>query len=83
MPPVHLSPFEVNGEHISDLTQEQFPDLLRRLLQAEARAHGIPLDGSHVASVIHAPDGGEDGRIEWRDGPARTPFLPVGSASSR
>ena len=76
MPPVHLSPFEVNGEHISDLTQEQFPDLLRRLLQAEARAHDIPLDGSHVASVIQAPDGGEDGRIEWRGGPARTSFLP-------
>lgn len=76
MSPVHLSPFEVNGKHISALTQEQFPDLLRRLLQAEARSHGIPLDGSHVASVIQAPDGGEDGRIEWPDGPARTRFLP-------
>ena len=76
MPPVHLSPFEVNGKYISALTQEQFPNLLRRLLLAEARSHDIPLDGSHVASVIQAPDGGEDGRIEWQGGPARTPFLP-------
>lgn len=76
MSPVRLSPFEVNGKHISTLTQDQFPNLLRRLLQAEARSHDIPLNGSHVASVIHAPDGGEDGRIEWQGGPARTSFLP-------
>jgi hypothetical protein len=34
------------------------------------------MDGVHVASNITAPDGGEDARIEWKDGPARTKFLP-------
>lgn len=30
----------------------------------------------HVAHDVNAPDGGEDGRISWREGPDHTPFLP-------
>ena len=70
------SPFRVNGEHLGSLTAAAFAALLRRLLHAEAQASGLPLDGIHVASNINAPDGGEDGRISWRDGPSHTPFLP-------
>ena len=70
------SPFQVNGEHVERLTEFWFPEFLRRLLHAEARAHDLPTDGIHVASVINAPDGGEDGRIEWQKGPERTPSLP-------
>ena len=29
-----------------------------------------------MSGNVNAPDGGEDGRIEWQDGPARTPSLP-------
>ena len=68
--------FEVSGEDIQALDERNFPKLLRRLLHAEARAFGVPEDGIHVASNIHAPDGGEDGRISWQGGPDRTAFLP-------
>ena len=69
-------PFEVTGEHVTMLTERTFPQLLRRLLSAEAQTHGLPEAGIHVASAIHAADGGEDGRIEWKAGLDRTPFLP-------
>ncbi len=70
------TPFEVESEDIVSLGPSAFPNLLRRLLSAEAREHNLPRDGIRVASNIHAPDGGEDGRISWRGGPERTPFLP-------
>ena len=70
------SPFEVDAQDIAALGDRWLPQLLRRLLSAEAQAHGLPAYGIHVASNINAPDGGEDGRIEWTDGPARTSFLP-------
>ena len=69
-------PFEVIGGHVALLTERTFPVLLRRLLSAEAQAHGLPEHGIHVAGSITTPDGGEDGRIEWTGGPPRTPFLP-------
>ena len=71
-----LAPFELSGEHIAVLTQNELPELLRRLLHVEAQEHGIPADGIHVASNVDAPDGGEDGRISWEGGPDRTTFLP-------
>ena len=46
------------------------------MLLAEAQTHDLPTDGIQVASNIHSGDGGEDGRIEWKDGPERTPNLP-------
>lgn len=74
--PEATSPFQIAGEHIARLNDLLFPQFLRRLLYAEAQAHDLPTDGIHVSDNIHAPDGGEDGRIEWQDGPARTPSLP-------
>ena len=71
------SPFEVNGEDIGSLPRTDLPELLRRLLGAEAEANGLPTDGIHVADNADAPDGGEDGRITWEDGPERTQFLPA------
>ena len=57
-------PFEIGGEDIESLSHAALPELLRRLLHAEAIAHGLPQDGIHVASDVNTPDGGEDGRIE-------------------
>ena len=71
-----VGPFEVNGEHIEVLGAQDLTDLLRRLLLSEAGSHGIGVDGIQVAGNIHAPDGGEDGRIEWGGGPERTAVLP-------
>ena len=71
------SPFEVNGEDIGSLHRDDLPGLLRRLLGAEAETHDLPVDGIRVADNINAPDGGEDGRVTWEDGPERTRFLPA------
>ena len=69
-------PFRVIGKDVEWLTEYSFPDLLRRLLHAEAQTHGLPEDRIHVARDSKAPDGGEDGSIEWLEGPKRTPWLP-------
>ena len=58
------------------LTDRKLMNLTRRLLAAEAESGDLPMDGIHVAATITAPDGGEDARIEWSDGPARTVNLP-------
>ena len=70
------NPNEVSADDVRLLSNEQFADLLRRLLQAEALSNGISLDGVHVASNMTAPDGGEDARIFWDGGVERTVFLP-------
>ena len=70
------SPFEVHGKELESIRPEQLHELLRRLLSVEAQANGIPLDGIHVSGNTAAPDGGEDGRISWQDGPQSTRFLP-------
>ena len=66
----------MTAEHITHLTDRTFPALLRKLLSAEAQAHGLPEHGIHVAGSITTPDGGEDGRITWTEGPPHTSFLP-------
>ncbi len=71
-----ISPFEVTHEHISALKERTFPELLHKLLWAEAHAYNLPRPRIHVPSSIHTPDGGEDGRITWSDGPDHTLFLP-------
>ena len=70
------SPFDVTVKDIASLTEWMFPQLLRRLLHAEAQANDLPCDGIHVASNTKASDEGEDGRITWKNGPTRTRFLP-------
>ena len=69
-------PLEVSRAHIEALTERTFPLLLLRLLSAEAQANGLPEYGIHVAGSITTPDGGEDGRITWTEGPDGTRFLP-------
>ncbi|TGG94462.1 MAG: hypothetical protein ERJ67_02790, partial [Aphanocapsa feldmannii 277cV] len=74
---ISAGPFEVTGKNIEALNERQFPDLLRRLLIAEDKTNNLlSADKIHVASDIHIKDGGEDGRIEWKDGPERTRNLP-------
>jgi DNA-binding transcriptional regulator YiaG len=80
LPPVDSDgskPFEVTGQHVSALSERKLVNLVRRLLSAEAHKGELPLDGIHVAAVVTAPDGGEDAKIEWTDGPERTKFLPA------
>ena len=70
------APLTISGEHIEALAERALAELLRHLLSVEAQEHAIPVSAIHVASRIHTPDSGEDGRIAWSGGPDRTPFLP-------
>ena len=72
-----FAPFEVTGEHVTAMEAPAFAYLLQRLLAAESTANALPKKRRiHVPSNLNAPDGGEDGRIEWAGGPGETPFLP-------
>ena len=70
------SPFSATVAQIQALTERTLPELLERLLRAEAQVHDLAPVDVLVSSNIHAPDGGEDGRIQWGNGPDQTPFLP-------
>ena len=70
------SPFRVAAGQIQALNERTLPELLERLLYAEAHVHDLAPFDVLVSSNIHAADGGEDGRIQWRNGPDHTPFLP-------
>ncbi len=71
-----MGPFWVEAEHIGRLGQYQLTRLLRMLLWVEADKHGLCKSGIHVPLEINVSDGGEDGRIEWSDGPDKTEFIP-------
>lgn len=75
VPSTVTGPFEVRAEHVAALNERTFPLLLQRILSAEADAHGLGQVRIHVPTRVHTPDGGEDGRITWVDGPERTRFL--------
>ena len=68
--------FEVTPEHISRLNSLQLTALLRRLLHLEAERHGLPTSGVEVPLKITVSDAGEDARIKWSHGPARTNWAP-------
>ncbi len=69
-------PFNVEAEDIKQLSDVQLTRLLNILLIAEANKSVIPLNSAAVALNITVGDGGEDGRIEWQNGPERTDFIP-------
>lgn len=74
---IRSGPFEVESGHISELEPSMLGDLLRKLLSAEAQENGLPISCRiSVPSSLDSPDGGEDARIEWEEGPPRTKFLP-------
>jgi hypothetical protein len=67
---------EVSAEQIYSLGSEHLIELLRRLLLAEARRSGIAARGVVVPAQITIADDGEDGSIEWSNGPDSTEYLP-------
>ena len=68
--------FEVTHEDIKQLNDVQLTDLLRRLLHLEAARFNIAARGISVALNIDVPDGGEDGRIQWKGGLKSTDYIP-------
>ncbi|MBN8198599.1 hypothetical protein [Thalassospira povalilytica] len=45
-------------------------------MRAELRKSGVPLSAGRFPAQINIPDGGEDGRVEWRGLPNTTDYLP-------
>ena len=68
--------FEVQSQDIAELNDLNLTRLLKILLQLEAKSAGIAQRSVEVALNIRVADGGEDGRIEWINGPDSTDFLP-------
>jgi len=54
----------VTPDEVQLLNDDQLRDLLRLLLEAEARQQGIPLSYIFVGGDQNAANGGVDGRIE-------------------
>ncbi len=69
--------FEVDAKTISQLSSIELVQVLKRLLLAECRLVAAPLRSAFVPLQITIADGGEDGRIEWSDGPTSTEYLPA------
>ncbi len=67
---------EVAVSSIELLNDVQLTDVLKRLLNLEARSAGIAQRAVEVSLNIDVSDGGEDGRIEWKGGPDSTNYLP-------
>jgi hypothetical protein len=52
-------------------------NVLRKTANFNEHDHAtIRVVGLKLAAVVTAPDGGEDSKIEWADGPERTRCLP-------
>ena len=68
--------FKVTPDDVSALSPMDLTNLLNHLLHLEASAFGIPPTSISVGANINAPDGGEDGRIQWSGAPNRTDCIP-------
>jgi hypothetical protein len=68
--------YQVQAEDVAGLNQLQLTRLLKTLLILEARSAEISESAVDVGLKLEVPDGGEDGRISWTNGPDSTDFLP-------
>lgn len=69
-------PFKVDSSDVNKLNDIQLTQLLKELLHAEAFKFDIAQRNVEVALNIRVGDGGEDGRIQWENGPESTDYLP-------
>lgn len=71
-----MGPFEVTKDMVSRLGDVTLPELLSRLLEAEARQRGISQAAISVGGTQTAADGGVDASIAWNDGFDPQGWLP-------
>lgn len=74
---VLFRPFTVNSKDIKECSPQQITDLMKYLLLSECFAYGIPQGSLHISDNISASDGGQDGLVEWKEGPSRTDYFPA------
>jgi hypothetical protein len=68
--------FNIEETHIKQLDAKNLVRVLRKLLTLEANKFNIPQSAANVYLNINDPDGGEDGRIKWENGPSKTVWIP-------
>jgi hypothetical protein len=71
-----MGPFEITKEMVADLSDESLRELLRHLLETEAKAKGIAATGIAVGGNQTAGDGGVDASIAWTGEPKPRAWLP-------
>ena len=71
-----MGPFDITKEMVADLSDEGLRELLRHLLETEAKARGIPATGISVGGNQTAGDGGVDASIIWTGEPKPKAWLP-------
>lgn len=71
-----MGPFEITKEMVTGLSDKRLRDLLRHLLEAEAKSLGIPASGIAVGGNQTAGDGGVDASIAWTVKPKPQNWLP-------
>lgn len=71
-----MGPFDVTFDDIQRLNDDQLRNVLRLLLEAEAKQHSIPLSAIRLGGDQNAADGGVDARVEWEGGPEHTEWFP-------
>ncbi len=69
-------PFDVTADDVQRLNNVQLRDVLRLLLEAEARQRGIPQAAIFIGGDQNAADGGVDGRVEWVGDPEPAGWVP-------
>ncbi len=72
-----MSVFSVEAKDIKSLNDDQLRDILRLLLDAEAKQHGVPMSAIRLGGDQNASDGGVDASVEWKRGPRLTPWFPA------
>src|SRR4051812_8241402 len=68
--------FEIAGDDIAALNDEDLRTLVGRLCEAELRKHGLPLTAVTYGGNQTAKDGGLDVRVSLPPGTATTGFVP-------
>lgn len=71
-----LGAFEVSEDDIAILDSGQLVALLSKLLVAELWTNHLPANALQGTFKLSRPDGGEDFRVDWSDGPDHTDYLP-------
>lgn len=64
-----MGPFEITKEMVVNLSDEPLRELLRRLLEAQAKLLGIPASAIGCGGNQTAGDGGVDASIAWKGSP--------------
>ena len=68
--------FTVEKKHIEQLDSGNLVRVLKKLLILEANKYNIDQSAVSVTLNIEDSDGGEDGRIKWRNGPEKAGRIP-------